>query len=497
MICRAIPYEGKEPYIFLSYCHKDAATVYPLLEQMVRDGYRIWYDDGNHAGDDWLENIANHLNGCTICLAMLSEDSSASHNCKSEINEAIAWNKKLVAVLLMDFKMPLGMRLQLSTLHYLKKAEYPSDLMLLNKVYETEDFVKCKAAPGSLPMREFTSSREDIPLPAAKANKSVSDFIAAERADISMERTPPTASRDPQPESGALSEHSIPASPLANRKKKPKIRIRVAPLERKQNAPEAKAVFSSQPSEDSEDDEPETIFDGETQPDGVDEGDDAPTVWANEQDNAVLIRLLTGTAYIIRSALTRIGRSAKRCDVVINENGYIGNCHAEIIRYKQQYYLRDLGSANGTFVNDARLSGEEKIELKNATVFRLYDEAFLFLCDSSANRIAAKEKTYFLKSMHTQGVKLLQDDTVYLDRSHKWEDGTLSDEKISRNNKHARVTRRADEIWIEDLGSRNGTYLNGCDIREKGAQLLKETDQIRLGDTILEVGIISLQGDKT
>lgn len=96
MICRAIPYEGKEPYIFLSYCHKDANIVYPLVEQMVKDGFRIWYDDGNRAGDDWLENIANHLNRCAVCLAMISENSSVSHNCKSEINEALEWKKSFL-----------------------------------------------------------------------------------------------------------------------------------------------------------------------------------------------------------------------------------------------------------------------------------------------------------------------------------------------------------------------------------------------------------------
>ena len=60
MNCRVKPYEGQEPYLFLSYCHKDATQVYPLLETMTRAGYRFWYDDGNHPGDEWPENIAQH-----------------------------------------------------------------------------------------------------------------------------------------------------------------------------------------------------------------------------------------------------------------------------------------------------------------------------------------------------------------------------------------------------------------------------------------------------
>ena len=41
MFCRVVPYEGNEPYIFLSYCHKDQAKVYPIFEQMAFDGYRL------------------------------------------------------------------------------------------------------------------------------------------------------------------------------------------------------------------------------------------------------------------------------------------------------------------------------------------------------------------------------------------------------------------------------------------------------------------------
>lgn len=35
------PYNGDEPYIFISYAHKDNAVVLPILERMVTDGYRI------------------------------------------------------------------------------------------------------------------------------------------------------------------------------------------------------------------------------------------------------------------------------------------------------------------------------------------------------------------------------------------------------------------------------------------------------------------------
>ena len=38
MRCEARPYEGSEPYIFVSYAHKDGEKVLPLLDHMQEDG---------------------------------------------------------------------------------------------------------------------------------------------------------------------------------------------------------------------------------------------------------------------------------------------------------------------------------------------------------------------------------------------------------------------------------------------------------------------------
>lgn len=39
-------YEGDEKFIFISYAHKDSETVYPIIEKLNADGYRVWFDDG-------------------------------------------------------------------------------------------------------------------------------------------------------------------------------------------------------------------------------------------------------------------------------------------------------------------------------------------------------------------------------------------------------------------------------------------------------------------
>ncbi|CAK0779448.1 hypothetical protein CCP4SC76_6900007 [Gammaproteobacteria bacterium] len=52
---------------------------------------------------------------------------------------------------------------------------------------------------------------------------------------------------------------------------------------------------------------------------------------------------------------------------------------------------------------------------------------------------------------------------------------------VSRN--HARITHSEDHYTIEDLNSRNGTYVNGIGIESRD---LKNGDLIRIGKHVLE-----------
>jgi pSer/pThr/pTyr-binding forkhead associated (FHA) protein len=51
--------------------------------------------------------------------------------------------------------------------------------------------------------------------------------------------------------------------------------------------------------------------------------------------------------------------------------------------------------------------------------------------------------------------------------------------------RHARVEPRPDGVWVDDLGSLNGTFVNGA--RLKGARLLRAGDVVRIGETELRV----------
>ena len=65
-------------------------------------------------------------------------------------------------------------------------------------------------------------------------------------------------------------------------------------------------------------------------------------------------------------------------------------------------------------------------------------------------------------------------------------DGGL-EKGVSR--RHAKITRRGSEVFIEDLGSINGTFLNRKKLTPYLPQALKSGDELQLGKLILRVSL--------
>lgn len=49
---------------------------------------------------------------------------------------------------------------------------------------------------------------------------------------------------------------------------------------------------------------------------------------------------------------------------------------------------------------------------------------------------------------------------------------------------HARLVTRGGDLWVEDLGSTNGTYVNGR--RIEAPAKLRRGDRVQVGETVLE-----------
>ena len=137
-------YNGSEPYIFVSYAHKDSAEVYSTIEKLTSLGYRIWYDEGIKPGVEWPEYIAEHLDKCSLFLMFISPNSMESANCRREINFALSRAKKFLCIVLKKTEIPLGMELQLASQQSIFRYKYSSEDAYIYKICSAAGMSQCK-----------------------------------------------------------------------------------------------------------------------------------------------------------------------------------------------------------------------------------------------------------------------------------------------------------------------------------------------------------------
>ncbi|MBR0040865.1 MAG: TIR domain-containing protein [Oscillospiraceae bacterium] len=101
------PYEGKRPYLFVSYSHRQSDEVVDTIRLLHERRCRVWYDEGIPAGSDWPKNIEQHMRMSTAVIFFRSESAMASSNCLSEIRAALKQRKR-VLVLPLDDAEPNG-----------------------------------------------------------------------------------------------------------------------------------------------------------------------------------------------------------------------------------------------------------------------------------------------------------------------------------------------------------------------------------------------------
>ena len=131
-------YEGEEPYLFISYSHQDAHLVYPEITQLRDAGYNIWYDEGVAASNEWPEEIANAVIGCSVFLCFISPRATDSINCRNEINLALNEKKPFLAIHLEETELPPGLRLRMGDLQAVIKEKIPVE-RYFSKVTNTLD----------------------------------------------------------------------------------------------------------------------------------------------------------------------------------------------------------------------------------------------------------------------------------------------------------------------------------------------------------------------
>lgn len=151
MNCYFKAYQGSEPYIFISYCHRDKAEVYPLIDRLNIEGYRVWFDEGIQAGDKWLEVVAQNLADAALVVSAVSVGASESHNCINELNFAVSKKKPLVPVVLEDFSMTIALQLLLASTNFIKKFEFSSEDAFYSAFLSSPTLKSCRIATAVPP----------------------------------------------------------------------------------------------------------------------------------------------------------------------------------------------------------------------------------------------------------------------------------------------------------------------------------------------------------
>lgn len=145
---KPIPYDGNEPFIFVSYSHKDSDLVYQLIFRMQKDGFRVWYDDGIDPGSIYARNIGDHIQKCHHLLAFTSKNYINSEFCLNELDFARSIGKNLLVVYTEDFNamsdLPSDFQLLYGRIEaiFMNKYEDPEDFF--KKLYSTKNIGKCR-----------------------------------------------------------------------------------------------------------------------------------------------------------------------------------------------------------------------------------------------------------------------------------------------------------------------------------------------------------------
>jgi hypothetical protein len=115
------PYEGTEPFCFVSYSHANARDVYTVLNTLAERNFRLWYDDTMEIGDDFRNELRDKIAACDAFILFVSEESMASKYCGMELITAYQFGKRIFPIQLdASVEIPPVLKLVLENLQHVK-----------------------------------------------------------------------------------------------------------------------------------------------------------------------------------------------------------------------------------------------------------------------------------------------------------------------------------------------------------------------------------------
>jgi len=169
-------------------------------------------------------------------------------------------------------------------------------------------------------------------------------------------------------------------------------------------------------------------------------------------------------------------------DIVVDSDA-VSRRHARLERRDGCWEITDLGSTNGLRYQGNRVQGAL---LKHGDVVYIGQSVALEFRHPDALRPFEQEQ------QREQAFDLPSKGALVLGRSQN-ADVTLLHPSVQRE--HAQIVRRGSDVFLEDLGSSAGTYVNGQLVTE---HLLVEGDVVRIGSSrlVLEQGRLRVASDE-
>ncbi len=165
-----------------------------------------------------------------------------------------------------------------------------------------------------------------------------------------------------------------------------------------------------------------------------------------------------------------VGRDSTRCQLLI-EHPSVSGVHADFSLQDGKVFLTDR-STNGTFVNGQRVSVTELHDGDYITFGRYAGKSLIF-------------RTGLEPQLKVEKINLSKDRiTIGRDPSN---DVVIDHPVVSK--KHAEIVRRDGKVFIVDLGSTNGSFVNGLKVKR---HRLQELDRIVIGPAELRFSGASL-----
>lgn len=184
-----------------------------------------------------------------------------------------------------------------------------------------------------------------------------------------------------------------------------------------------------------------------------------------------------------------IGRD-KTNNLVINDEG-VSVFHAELQQEDGKLFLRDTGSVNGTFLNNVPVS--KRTEIKVGDIIRLHLVELQIIDPTKAPPEPAPQvvKRDMPKPPPLWQVKAMTgvisgrmfpiDGTSVIGRDPHCEI-VVGGAHVSR--RHAEFSIRAGQLWVKDLGSSNGSFVNG---KKHDEIALQNGDEVKFDAMVFKV----------